>query len=206
MRRILTPVSRSKRLLSVPKRDSRLWQPVRVILLGVALGGGCSVYEVPTKRGNPAGMAGDDGLGFTEHAGQAGASDRDRDEGGAGNGGTGEPPGGGAAGAATSAGAGESSGGSGGTAADPGSGGESVGSAGSPSCVSGWRNQSACDQCATQTQPDLKVCAAILDCYVRSSCGPSSCTIADQVCGPNVLGQGAAAYSIAQAVYDCICK
>ena len=232
LRRILTPLSGEKRLLGVPASDSRHLDPIRAALLGVALAGSCAVYDVPTTRGNADGVAGGNGFGgsgsgdgsaaspaeagssvgqppsIAGDAGQAGANDSD--EAGAGNGGAAGASAGGWAGAASSgtanSGAGESLGGNGGAAGDAGSSGGSASAAGSPSCVTGWRNQSACDQCATQTQPDLQACAMILDCYVRQRCGPHSCATTDQVCGPNVLRKGAAAYSIAQDVYACICK
>lgn len=211
----------------MPKRDSRTLGPVRVALVGVALAGGCAVYEIPTTGGNADGFVGGDGFGGSRDddgnpggwsgqptslaidAGQAGANDGGGDDGGSGNGGRPGDSDRGAAGATSGAadgGRGASLGGNGGTAGDSDNGGESTSSAGSPSCAAGWRKQSSCDQCATQTQPDLQACAVILDCYVDKACGPRSCATTDQVCGPNVLRQGAAAYSIAQAVYDCMCE
>lgn len=204
-------------------------------LLGVALAGGCAVYEIPTLSGAPAGAhGGSNGFGglhddggsagspadpdswggqsgsLASDIGQAGAIDSgaiDSDDvGGAMNGGTAGGSGG-SGGASADAGAAgwheESQGGNGGTVGASGGGGSA---AGSTSCVAGWRNQSACEQCATQVQPDLRACAEILDCYVRKSCGPSSCSATDQKCGPNVLQKGVAAYSIAQDVYACMCK
>lgn len=189
-------------------------------LLGVSLAGSCAVYDVSTIARNPDGVPdggdGDAGAGSSAEPdssggqpqspaadeGQAGADDS------AGNGGTaGTSVGGGSAAGADSGAAGsrdgESQGGHGGAAGASGDGGSAPGST---SCATGWRNQSACEQCATQTQPDLQACAVILDCYVSKSCGPSSCAGADQKCGPNVLGKGAAAYGIAQDVYACMCK
>jgi hypothetical protein len=193
-------------------------------LLSVALGGGCAVYEIPTLAGVPGGATGGgfgglhdgdgsagspadpDGWGgqaaslAVDH-GQGGASDGD---GGARNSGTAGASGGsesaGEDGGAAGSWHGENQGGNGGAA----SGGGSV--AGSTSCAAGWRNQSACDQCEAQVQPDLRACAVILDCYVGKNCGPSSCANTDQKCGPNVLGEGAAAYSVAQDVYACMCN
>lgn len=185
-------------------------------LLGVALAGGCAVYEIPTLAGAPGGAAGgSNGFGgFHGGDGSAGSpadpdswgGQRDGD-GGASNGGTAGASGGGESAGADAGAAGnsqgESQGGDGGMAGASGGGGSEAGSA---SCAAGWRNQTACEQCATQVQPDLRACAVILDCYVSKSCGPSSCANTDQKCGPNVLQEGAAAYSIAQDVYACICK
>lgn len=186
-------------------------------LLGVALAGGCAVYEIPTLAGAAGSATGGrngfggshDGDGWggqpaslaVDH-GQAGASDGEGDGGAGGTAGAS----GGSESAGTDAGAagswhGESQGGNGGAASG---GGGAV--AGSTSCAAGWRDQSACDQCVTQVQPDLRACEVILDCYVSKSCGPSSCANTDQKCGPNVLREGAAAYSIAQDVYACLCK
>lgn len=209
----------------MPEQSLRLGGRVHIALLGVALAGGCAVYEIPTLSGAAGGATGGsngfggdgdgsagspadpDGWGgqpaslAVDH-GQAGASDGD---GGAKSSGTAGASGGsesaGEDGGAAGSWHGESQGGNGGAA--PGGGG-SV--AGSTSCAAGWRNQSACEQCATQVQPDLRACAVILDCYVSKNCGPSSCANTDQKCGPNVLREGAAAYSVAQDVYACLCK
>jgi hypothetical protein len=216
----------------VPSHDSRLWGPVPAAVLGVALAGGCAVYDVPTLAGAPTGADGGsngfgrlhdggesggspadpDGWGgqpasLAVDAGQAGAIDGDDDVGGARSGEAAGASGGsraaGAQAGAAGSWGGESQEGNGGTAGASGGGGWA---AGSTSCAAGWRSQSACEQCATQTQPDLRACAVILDCYVSKSCGPSSCASTDQKCGPNVLQEGAAAYSIAQEVYTCLCQ
>lgn len=209
----------------MPNRDSRRWSLGRIALLGLALAGGCAVYEVPTLAEAPGGAAsGGNGFGgsspgdgsggspagqpasLTVDAGQGGASGRDGAVGGAGKGGTagasGDAPAAADAGAAGSWG-GESQGGNGGAAGAPDDDGPPVVTA---PCPTGWRDQSTCDQCATQVQPDLRACAIILDCYVSKSCGPRSCGSTDQKCGPNVLGEGTAAYAIAQEVYTCMCE
>jgi hypothetical protein len=190
-----------------------------VALLGVSLAGSCAVYDASTiarnPDGTPGGGDGDAGAGPSADpdgsGGQAPSPAADESQAGAndsaGNGGIAGTSGGGAWAGADSGAAGsrdgESPGGNGGAAGAPGDGGSA---AGGTSCATGWRNQSACEQCATQTQPDLQACAVILDCYVSKSCGPSSCAGADQKCGPNVLREGAAAYGIAQDVYACMCK
>jgi hypothetical protein len=125
-------------------------------------------------------------------AGQAGANDSHGDDGGAGSGGAGSGGAGGPGGNGGAAGASDDGG--------------SASAAGSSSCAAGWRNQSTCDQCATQVQVDLQACATILDCYISKGCGPSSCASPDQKCGPNVLREGAAAYEIAQDVFACMCE
>lgn len=219
----------------MPDQDSRLWSPVRIALLGVAWAAGCAVYEVPTRATAPDGAAGGgngssglyEGRGsagspaeldtsggqpasLTVDAGQAGANDGDGDGdggggGGARNGGAGATPGAGSAGSDLGVAGSrptESQGGNGGTGVS----GDGGSTSGSTSCVTGWQNQSACDQCASQVQTDLQACSVILDCYVSNSCGPSSCATTDQKCGPNVLRVGGAAYSIAQDVYTCMCK
>jgi len=193
------------------------------VALGVILATGCAVYEKPTLAAR-GGADGDDGFGGSRggeessgsstkpesfggrspslavDAGQAGVNDSDGDDGGAGSGGAA----GALAGGASSGGA-ESQGGNGGAAGASDDGG-SASAAGSSSCAAGWRNQSTCDQCATQVQVDLQACATILDCYVSKGCGPSSCASPDQKCGPNVLREGAAAYAIAQDVFACMCE
>jgi len=177
-------------------------------LLGVALAAGSATsgangfggsHDGDGSAGSPANPDGWGGqpASLAVDQGQAGASDGD---GGARNGGTAGASGGSES-AGTDAGSAHGEGGNGGAA----SGGDGA-VAGSTSCAAGWRNQSACDQCVTQVQPDLRACEVILDCYVSKGCGPSSCANTDQKCGPNVLQEGAAAYSIAQDVYACLCK
>lgn len=192
-------------------------------LLGVTLVCACSVYERPTMSGPAAGMAGFSvGVGGASGSDEGGGAAAATDSWGgqllsvaaaAGQAGAGGDDGEGAEANEAPDTTGELAGswGGDGQAGDGGAGGAvgsgvGSGAAGGTSCAAGWRDQTACDECATQTQPDLQACAVILDCYVSKSCGPSSCAGTDQKCGPNVLREGSAAYQIAQNVYSCICR
>jgi hypothetical protein len=75
-------------------------------------------------------------------------------------------------------------------------------------CLSHWRDKPCGQWCLGQTQSDLAVCYAYLDCYLANKCGPGDpCTTnPDGVCGVNVVrpAAGTAPKTVADQVYQCL--
>jgi hypothetical protein len=159
--------------------------------------------------GGAGGSAGIAGSGSGGTAGTGGSAGSGGSVGSGGSAGSGGAAGTGGVGGSMGRGGTSGSGGTTGSAGTSGAGGAGGGDPGH--CLFNWRADATCGPKCTNAQPpqsDVRACAAVLDCWLSHSCGPSSCPTKpgsqDQYCGPNDIQNGGAPYPPAQAVWDCL--